>query len=98
MRKLRHLLVKTCYGRAMSFPAQQSAASRGHLLVALDQRAQRDAFELTLLAPAAPIARAIQLSGLDRILPFAAPVDAVDTHPGEPALAARESEALADVS
>ena len=69
-----------------------------HLLVALDQRAQRDAFELTLLAPAAPIDRAIQLSGLDRILPFAAPVDAVDTDPGEPSLAARESEALADVS
>ena len=69
-----------------------------HLLVALDQRAQRDGFQLTLLAPAAPIDRAIQLCGLDRILPFAAPVDAVDTDPGESSPAARESEALTDVS
>ncbi len=44
-----------------------------HLLVALDQRAQRDGFQLTLLAPAAPIDRAIQICGLDQILPFAAP-------------------------
>lgn len=49
-----------------------------HLLVALDQRAQRDGFQLTLLAPAAPIDRAIQLCGLDQMLPFAAPVEAVD--------------------
>ena len=49
-----------------------------HLLVTLDQRAQRDGFELTLVAPLAPIDRAIQLCGLDRTLPFAAPVDAVD--------------------
>jgi anti-sigma B factor antagonist len=48
-----------------------------HLLVALDRRAQRDGFELTLLAPAAPIDRAIQLCGLDQVLPFAAPVEAV---------------------
>jgi anti-sigma B factor antagonist len=54
-----------------------------HLLVALDQRAQRDRFQLTLLGPAAPIDRAIQLCGLDQTLPFAAPVDAVDTEPGE---------------
>ena len=53
-----------------------------HLLVALDQRAERDGFQLTLLAPAPPIDRAIQLCGLDQILPFAAPVDAVDTEPG----------------
>lgn len=54
-----------------------------HLLMALDQRAQRDGFQLTLLAPPAPIDRAIQLCGLDQILPFAAPVEAVDTQPGE---------------
>jgi anti-sigma B factor antagonist len=48
-----------------------------HLLVALDQRAQRDGFQLTLLAPAAPADRAIQLCGLDQTLPFAAPTDAV---------------------
>ena len=49
-----------------------------HLLVALNKRAQRDGFQLTLIAPAAPTARAIRLSGLDQTLPFAAPVDAVD--------------------
>jgi anti-sigma B factor antagonist len=43
-----------------------------HLLVALDQRAARDGFLLTLLAPAAPIDRTIQLSGLARALSFAA--------------------------
>jgi anti-anti-sigma factor len=53
-----------------------------HLLVALDQRAQCDGFQLTLLAPAAPIDKAIQLCGLDQILPFGAPVDAVDIEPG----------------
>ena len=47
-----------------------------HLLVALDQRAKRDGFQLTLIAPAAPIDRAIQLSGLDQVLPFVAPDDA----------------------
>ena len=48
-----------------------------HLLVALDQRAQRDGFQLTLLAPAAPANRAIELCGLDQTLPFAAGADAV---------------------
>jgi len=69
-----------------------------HLLVALDQRAQRDGFQLTLLAPPAPIDRAIQLCGLDRTLPFAAPLDAVGTEPGESAPADRGSEASRDVS
>jgi anti-sigma B factor antagonist len=69
-----------------------------HLLVALDQRAQRDGFQLTLLAPAAPIDRAIELCGLDQILPFAAPVDAVATEQGESSSADRGSEALRDVS
>ena len=43
-----------------------------HLLVALHDRAQRDGFQLTLVAPAAPADRAIRLSGLDQALPFAA--------------------------
>ena len=51
-----------------------------HLLVALDERAQRDGFQLSLLAPAAPIDRAIQLCGLDRVLPFVAP-DALEREP-----------------
>ena len=56
-----------------------------HLLVALDQRAQRDGFQLTLLAPATPADRAIQLCGLDQVLPFATPVDAGDgSLPGRP--------------
>jgi anti-sigma B factor antagonist len=46
------------------------------LLVALDQRAQRDGCQLTLVAPAAPVDRAIQLCGLDKKLPFVAVVDA----------------------
>jgi anti-sigma B factor antagonist len=54
-----------------------------HLLVELDRRAQNDGFQLSLLAPAAPIDRAIRLCGLDQTLPFAAPVGAVDTEPGE---------------
>jgi anti-anti-sigma factor len=49
-----------------------------HLLVALHRRAQRDGFELTLLAPAAPVDRPIRLCGLDKALPFLAPVDLVD--------------------
>jgi anti-sigma B factor antagonist len=53
-----------------------------HLLVTLHRRSQRDGFELTLVAPAAPIDRAITLSGLDEALPFSATVDAVG---GEPA-------------
>ena len=68
------------------------------LLVALDQRAQRDGFQLTLLAPPAPINRAIQICGLDQILPFAAPADALDIEPAESSPTARGSEALRDVS
>ena len=55
-----------------------------HLLVALDQRAQRDGFQLTLLAPAAPIDRAIQICGLDQVLPFVAP-DALEHEPAKSA-------------
>jgi anti-anti-sigma regulatory factor len=44
-----------------------------HLLAAVHQRAERDGFQLTLVAPAAPIDRAIQLCGLDQVLPFVAP-------------------------
>jgi anti-sigma B factor antagonist len=46
-----------------------------HLLHALHQRAQRDGFRLTLVPPAARIGRAIELTGLDKVLPFAAAVD-----------------------
>jgi anti-anti-sigma factor len=53
------------------------------LLVALHRRARRDGFQLTLVAPAAPANRAIQLSGLDRALPFVATGDAIDREPGE---------------
>jgi anti-anti-sigma factor len=55
-----------------------------HLLVALTERAQRDGLQLMLLAPAAPADRAIQVSGLDRTLPFTAPVDAVGPEPASP--------------
>jgi anti-sigma B factor antagonist len=41
-----------------------------HLLVALHQRAQRDGFQLALVAPAAPADRTIQLCGLHETLPF----------------------------
>ena len=41
-----------------------------HLLVALHQRAQRDKCDLAIIAPAAPIDRAIRLCGLDEWLPF----------------------------
>ncbi len=51
-----------------------------HLLVTLHRRAQRDGWHLTLVAPAAPVDRAIQLCGLDQELPFVA---AVDAEPGE---------------
>jgi anti-sigma B factor antagonist len=44
-----------------------------HLLVALDERASRDGFRLSLLAPAAAADRAIQVCGLDQVLPFVAP-------------------------
>jgi len=47
-----------------------------HLMVALDERAQRDGFQLTIVAPAAPVDKAIRVSGLDRALPFAAADDA----------------------
>jgi anti-sigma B factor antagonist len=46
------------------------------LMVALHQRAQRDGFQLTLVAPAAPANRALRLSGLDQALPFVATGDA----------------------
>jgi len=46
------------------------------LLVALNQRAQRDRWQLTLMAPAPPVDTAIQLCGLDKELPFVAAVDA----------------------
>ena len=52
-----------------------------NLLVVLDQRAKREGFQLTLFAPAAPVDRAIELSGLDQVLPFVAPDDAADGAP-----------------
>lgn len=52
-----------------------------HLLIALHQRAQRDEFQLTLVAPAAPLDRAIQLCGLDQTLPFVEVDDAVQSEP-----------------
>ena len=55
-----------------------------HLLVALTERARRDGLQLKLLAPVAPADRAIQVCGLDRTLPFAAPVDAVGAEPARP--------------
>ena len=53
-----------------------------HLLVALNRRAQCDGLQLTLMRPAAPVDRAIQLCGLDQQLPFVA---AFDGEPGESA-------------
>ena len=53
------------------------------LLVVLHQRAQRDGFQLMLVAPTAPADRAILLSGLDQVLPFVAADDAVDRDPYE---------------
>jgi len=47
-----------------------------HLLVALHQRACRDGFQLTLIAPAAPADKAIQVSGLGQTLPFVTAYDA----------------------
>ena len=55
-----------------------------HLLVALDERAHRDGFQLSLLAPAAPIDRVIQVFGLDQVLPFVAP-DALEHEPAKSA-------------
>jgi anti-sigma B factor antagonist len=60
-----------------------------HLLVALHERAQDDGFQLTLLAPAAPIDRAIRLCGLDEALPFAAAVDVAGSEPRGSLLADR---------
>jgi len=57
-----------------------------HLLVALHQRAQRERSQLTIMAPAAPVDRAIQLCGLDEKLAFVAVADA---EPGESASAPR---------
>lgn len=52
-----------------------------HLLVALHKRAQRDGFQLTLVAPAAPVDKAIQLCGLDETLPFVEVVEPVQSEP-----------------
>ena len=49
-----------------------------HLLVALHQRAQRDGFQLALVAPAAPADRPIHLCGLHETLPFVTADAAVD--------------------
>ena len=49
-----------------------------HLLMASDERAKREGLQLTLIAPAPPIDRAIQVCGLDLVLPFALPDDALD--------------------
>ena len=51
------------------------------LLVALHQRAQHDGFQLTLVAPAGPADRTIQLSGLGQVLPFVPASDLVDREP-----------------
>ena len=56
-----------------------------HLLVALQQRAQRDGFRLSLLAPPAPVDKTIQLCGLDETLPFVEVVDALESRPRESA-------------
>ena len=53
-----------------------------HLLVTLHQRAQRDGFQLSLVAPAAPADRAIRLCALDQALPFVAAADAIGEEPG----------------
>ena len=44
-----------------------------HMLVGLNQRAQRGGFQLALVAPAPPVDRAIQVSGLGETLPFVSP-------------------------
>jgi hypothetical protein len=43
-----------------------------------DERAKRDGLPFTLIAPAPPIDRAIQVCGLDQVLPFVLPDDALD--------------------
>jgi anti-sigma B factor antagonist len=42
------------------------------LMLSLDQRAKRDGFELSLVAPEPPADRPIRLCGLDKMLPFVA--------------------------
>lgn len=54
-----------------------------HVLVALDGRAQRDGFQLAIVAPAAPADQAIRMSGLDQALPFVAADDALAGQPSE---------------
>ncbi len=54
------------------------------LLVALHGRSQRDGFQLTLVAPAAPADKAIRLSGLDHALPFVAAEADIDPFDDEP--------------
>ena len=56
-------------------------SSGRHMLVALHSRAQREGFQLSLVAPAPPADKAIRLSGLDRALPFGAAVELVDGDP-----------------
>jgi anti-anti-sigma factor len=46
------------------------------MLVALHRRAQHEGFQLMMYAPGAPADRAIQVCGLDEVLPFVAPVEA----------------------
>ena len=48
------------------------------LLVELNHRAQRDGFELTLIAPEPPVDRALRLCGLYEALPFAPAATAAD--------------------
>src|SRR5215207_5641758 len=43
-----------------------------HMVVALHKRAQRDGFELALVAPAPPVDRAFRICALDKALPFEA--------------------------
>jgi anti-sigma B factor antagonist len=64
-----------------------------HMLVALHRRAERDGFQLTLIAPAAPVDRAIQLCGLDRVLPLVAAADAVENQAAQSERAALETAA-----
>ena len=52
-----------------------------HLLVELHRRSQSDGFQLTLIAPAAPVDKAILLCGLDQVLPFVPADDAVTIEP-----------------
>ena len=54
----------TCAACPSSTPRVCACSSR------FTSRAQRDGFQLTLVAPAAPADKAIQMSGLDQTLPF----------------------------